>query len=219
MYMTVTLQSEHYQDKAWLFLEDHCIPGFDNGWDGYKISTSATSAHVYLIGEEKAYQVSSTNEFDNVYLGIQAGEKDSEYRLALHTKNLISVYKSLDLLDLKTGKSVDLLTNDSISFHFTAVPGENMTKRFKITSNRNTMVLEEVDVTQIRVYAYNKVIYIDNHSDNSGLLTVYDLMGKKQLEQSFAANRQTSVPTSLIPGIYIIKLMYGDKVKTQKIRL
>jgi hypothetical protein len=218
-FLTATLESEHYQDKVWLFWEDHCTSGFDNGWDGCKIASSGNAAQLYITGQSENYQVSSTNDFDSVYIAFQPGKEDTEYRLSLAMENLSALYDTLALLDLETGESVDLLARDSLVFHFTSDPEAKAVKRFLITSDPAKINEKIWDNGLVKVYSYPGRICIDNGSNDSGVLMVYDLMGQNLLQKSFEANNRVRISTSFIPGIYIAKVLCGDRIITQKIRL
>lgn len=213
--LSITLGSELYSDKVWLFEEDNCSPDFDNGWDGYKMFSSAI-AQLFIIEDDKAYQVSSTNSMDGVYLGVHAGEKDSTYTLHFSGHNLSSRYPNLYFVDLKTGTKIELTANDT-QYTFSVAANEKVLNRFIIVSEYNT---DETEKGDIRVYASKGILYVDNKNQSSGKLTIYDLSGRQQTpQQTFNGDKLSSIPVSLSPGVYLIKTICDNKQKTTKVIL
>ncbi|WP_139822899.1 glycine-rich domain-containing protein [Massilibacteroides vaginae] len=216
-YLKATLVSNHYTDQAWLFEESHCTTGFDNGWDGFKLFSSAVNAQFYITGKGENYQVSSTDSIEGTCFGFHAGEKDTIYKLLFETKNLSLQYDSLFLIDLETGIATDLLLTDSVTYEFTAVPGIKTTERFKITSNPAKDTIETT-LNGISVYVNNQTVYVNNQNTEAGQFIIYDLQGRMvSPAHKFAANTLTATPVSLMPGIYIIKLTTGKKEKMTKV--
>lgn len=216
-YLKIDLESNRYADQAWLFKEPHCTSEFDNGWDGHKLLSSTTEAYVYIATDNNNFQVSSTNELNDTYLGFQAGEKDVNYTLRLNTHNLSLHYHSLYLIDEETGISTDLLQTDSVAYEFTAIPGTKTTDRFKISTSPVTKK-PGVVLNSINAYLKDGYIYINNTNMEGGHFEIYNLQGRRVTNvYEFAGNTISSYPLSLISGIYIVRIMCGDKLKVVKI--
>ncbi len=214
VFLSASVNSENYEDKTWLFIEEQCGPGFDNGWDGYKIHTSASIAQLFIVEDNIDYHVSSTNDIHGIYLGFRAGQGDTEYTLNFRNKNLSQHYQSLYLLDLETGKVTNLLT-DSTQYHFTAMNTANAEKRFKIISR--SLDPDNEGYNNIGFYYESKVMYIDNPHTDSGKFALYDASGRLVVQSNFAENSVTPVSVALPTGVYIARATCNGKEEVERI--
>lgn len=91
------------------------------------------------------------------------------------------------LVDLQAGISQKL--NDNAVYTFTAEPTDNEA-RFLIQFKSATGDVEN-DTYGIRIYAFNNQAYVDMPANVNGIVTVYDMVGKKLTEVSVHAGLNT----------------------------
>ena len=133
--------------------------------------------------------------------------ENGEYTLtvseSLNSKFLILNY--LHLIDNLTGADIDLLATPSYTFegHIS-----DYASRFKLVFNAVDDGSEKDDFAFIS----NGEIIING----DGLVQVFDLLGHQL--HSHESNSEFRIPNSAFPaGVYVLRLINGDNVKTQKI--
>jgi len=70
----IDVKSMHYSDRMWIFSDPACTRGFDNDWDGEKISGPLRSSQLFAMEEDGNYQVNAVPDIHYMVLGFQAGE-------------------------------------------------------------------------------------------------------------------------------------------------
>lgn len=212
--ITIDLYSEHRRDRLWIFSEDNCTPGFDNGWDGFKMLDQEKNAQIFVSSQGENYQVASTNDFNGTYLGFSADGDETNYTLRILNKNISLKYKTLYLLDLKTNKVEDITKSEKeIIYHFEASNTSPENRFLLITQSINTN-----DNDSIIVFSNGKGLYAHNISNKEGQLIVYDATGRLLTTQQIAPYEVKCVSNIFASGIYIIKKKYSDiNLSTDKI--
>ena len=215
----IDVQGSHFSDRMWIFTITGCTAGYDNGYDGEKFIGSNVAPQIYAIEEDGIYQVNSVDNMNNTYLGFQPGE-DSIYTLTFTHQNLESHYSNVYLVDSVTQKTTDI-TATGATYTFTALPSDTIIKRFKIVTNVSQITnLYPVssDNTSLKVFSSQQTIFVDNKSDVSGTLQLYDVAGRMIQKFQFAANGVTTLRTLLPQGSYVsVAVAEKDKLTTRLI--
>jgi len=175
--------------------------GFDNGWDGYKLTGAAGTPQLYAIEESGNLQVSTSEDMNNTYLGFQAGV-DTEYTLTFTHHNTASKYTVIYLVDLVENKTIDI-TTDSTTYTFNATSSDATTRRFKITtlSSHNN----EPDATsRIKIFSSANDVFIQNLDDSTGDIQIFDITGRYLKGASIIPNGITKI-SGLHPGTYVAR--------------
>jgi hypothetical protein len=202
VYTRIDVSGTRFSDRMWIFTIPGCTQSFNNGWDGHKLMGSALTPQLFAMEADGDYQVKSVNDMSNTYLGFQPGE-DTDYTLTFKNKNLNKYYSNVYLLDLAENKTVDI-TSDSTAYRFTTEASGNQSKRFKIVTV--PVATDTLSVTNdIKVFGSERTIFVNNHSNLSGNLALYDLSGRLIKTVVFGAGCITPVQTSVSPGVYIVK--------------
>jgi len=128
------------------------------------------------------------------------------------------IYSKIQLEDTMTGKVIDITANGS-SYSFVNDRAGEITKRFRIiTEDKGGSGIETPEEGTLRVYGSAKTIYVENEGE-TGTISLYDITGKYLLTNTFDANSKTRIETNLRPGVYVVKLMAGDRRINQTILL
>ena len=202
-YLKIAVKSKQYADCVWLINQPGATHGFDNGWDGYKIFGSVGTPQLYALENGENFQVSTSGDFSNTYLGFLAGD-DTEYSFTFTNRNLGNYYAGVYLLDLLENKTVDI-TPDSSHYSFTAQHSDARTIRFKIVAipqGNDTLN----NPTTIRVFSSERTIFVNNHGNTIGNLLLYDVSGRLMNVIPFGAKCISSIQTSFPTGVYIAKV-------------
>lgn len=214
VYLEVSLRGEHYGDRMWLINEPGTTRGFDNGWDGYKLSGAVGTPKLFAMEESGNYQISTSSDLNNTYLGFQAGI-DLEDTLTFKSENLGLKYDGVYLVDLVENKIVDI-TKSGTQYAFKAESTAAPVKRFKITTEAYVKDAQDL-TTQIKVFNDNDAVFVDNSSNQKGELYFYDLMGRYIKKEIFGPTSISSFPLSSVSGVYVVKAVTTTEKVSKKI--
>lgn len=81
----------------------------------------------------------------------------------------------------------------------------------------NTILMDVItsininDIPGVKVYSFDKVIYLESTTSLSGEAVVYDVAGRKLITRTLLNETKTLIPaSSLTNGVYIVKISNGD---------
>ena len=172
---------------------------------------------VATVGRDAPWHVSTTDE---IPINFKAA-KNGTYTLTFDTQNLDLEY--LHLIDNLTGNDVDLLTPAGFplykggqgglnqpSYTFTAKTTD-YASRFRLVFSEPA---DETSANQTFAYISNGNIIINEADARDASLQVVDVMGRVIVSRDVACNVSTN---GMAPGVYVLRLIDGDNVRTQKI--
>ena len=172
---------------------------FGEGHNLKHLSFRQNSSKLYMPVEGNDYAVVYAEAQGEMPVSFKA-ENNGSYTLSFNTENVEFGY--LHLIDNMTGMDVDLLQNPSYSFEAKTT---DYASRFKLVFSTGNGVNEE----SFAFISDGNIIL-----NGEGMLQVVDVMGRIMMQEENA----TSVSTSgMTPGVYVLRLINGDSVKTQKI--
>ena len=149
-----------------------------------------------------------------IKVGFKTGETGT-FQFMIDEINGLDPQIKITLEDLKTDELTDLRKN---SCHlFTASPGDDP-KRFLLHLSTPAAVNEEVEGISIRIISSGQSIVVENENNSeAGLISVYDLQGKTLFYQFIKESEKVIIPGPFSPGIYLAKVVYGNRLITRKI--
>ena len=178
---------------------DNVIVSFKEGEQLEKFLFNADLAKLYIPKDQKDYAITYSEKQGEMPLNFKATQ-DGEYTIAVNPENMEMGY--LHLVDNLTGADVDLLASPSYTFQAKTTDYES---RFKL-------VFAVGSSTGSDTFAFisNGNIIVNGE----GTLQMMDVTGRV-VWVGDAINR---VSTSGMPaGVYVLRLINGNDVKTQKI--
>ena len=169
-----------------------------------KYTLSGQNGKLYFPQNGQDYAVAYANGENEMPLNFKA-IKDGTYTLSVDAEELALDY--LHLIDNLTGNDVDLLVSPSYTFEAKTT---DYASRFKLVFNDNN----NCPSTDSETFAYisDGSITINNAGDAT--LQIVDMMGRMVVEGE-ALNRIST--SELTPGVYVLRLIDGEMVNTQKI--
>ena len=183
---------------------DRAILRFDEGDVLPKFQLNEGSAKVYIPQNGLDYAVVTAEGQGEMPLNFRADEGGT-YTLSFSCENVEFSY--LHLFDNKTGIDVNLLNTPSYTFNATTTDYES---RFKLVYATGSSI------------AGNSFSFINSNGNFSifgvegeATLQVLDVMGRVHSTETF--NGSIEKRLDVAPGVYFIRLINGDDVKTQKI--
>ena len=178
---------------------DNAILAFGSEQKLEKFSFRANSSKIYMPVEGKDYAITNAEAQGEMPVSFKA-ENNGSYTLSFSNENVEFGY--LHLIDNMTGEDVNLLETPSYSFEAKTT---DYASRFKLVFSTGNGVNEE----SFAFISDGNIIL-----NGEGMLQVVDVMGRIMMQEENA----TSVSTSgMTPGVYVLRLINGDSVKTQKI--
>ena len=202
-----------FSDCMWIFTDETCCRGFDNGWDARKMDDMPQVSQIYAMEVDGNYQINAVSDINESYLGFQPGE-DTEFKLIFNHQNLEQHYSKLYLVDLVANFSIDISNNGS-EYSFTSSPTD-IVKRFKIISNP-TGLNQNPLASKVSIYNNKNTIFINNTTNESGQVAIYNTLGHCLQVSTLEANKQNVLNTHLSLGAYIVKTTIGSEKVTQRI--
>ena len=168
-----------------------------------KFQLRDNSTKVYIPKENRNYAVVNAEQAGELPVNFKAKENGT------YTLTVPEVFRSpfsvLRLIDHLTGADIDLLTTPSYTFEARA---DDYASRFKLVFS--TQVLEPVEgPDQPFAFISNGEIIVDGE----GMLQVMDMMGRIIINRDGVHTVSTN---GMTPGVYVLRLINGEKMKTQK---
>ena len=134
-----------------------------------------------------------------------------KYTISVKANN---IHDEVYLLDKVTGEKIDILNQD---YTFVATSSDKAERFSLLFVNNNNDDDDTESTNQIFAYINNGEIIISD-IEGSGDVKIYDVMGRLVIAEN--ANGSAKISTeSFTNGIYIINLIDGDGIKTQKIAI
>ena len=167
-----------------------------------KMSLRQNSSKVYIPQGNRDFAVVHSNGQGEMPVNFKA-EHNGTFTLNFDSENV--EFNSLYLIDNMTGANVDLMANPSYTFEATTT---DYASRFRLVFNTNN-----VEESNANFAYYNGSEWVVNASANA-TLQVVDMMGRVVRTSEAARHIATE---GLTQGLYVIRLIEGDNMKTQKI--
>ena len=183
---------------------DCAILRFDEGDELPKFQFNEENAKVYIPQNGLDYAVVNAKGQGEMPINFRADENGT-YTLNLSCENVEFSY--LHLFDNKTGTDVDLLSTPSYTFNATTTDYES---RFKLVYATDSSVASE-GFTFINSNGNFSIFGVEGEAT----LQVFDVMGRVLSTETFSNSIEKRL--NVAPGVYFIRLVSGEDVKTQKI--
>nr|MCR5013300.1 T9SS type A sorting domain-containing protein [Bacteroidales bacterium] len=217
---TITFTTEEpNQSKSMLALNlskgsgviDRAIVRFGEGSLLPKFQMKNNSTKIYFQQDNKDYAV--VNASRDVARNVSTTEmpvsfkakENGTYMLSLCNKEVAFTY--LHLIDNLTGNDIDLLQTPSYTFDSKITDYES---RFKLVFRVDE---DNSDNNDNFAYISNGNLIVTGITDNS-VLQIIDLTGRVLISRSASNPISTN---GLTAGVYVLRLIDGEKVRTQKI--
>jgi hypothetical protein len=195
-YFRIEVGNEGYYDHAYVQF------GGGNTLRKMKLSDNIPSVSVLHDGEDWAAVTigSATGELPVNFKATENGT----YTISISTEGLEVDY--LHLIDNMTGADTDLLQTPSYSFEAKTTDYES---RFKLAFAADEAVCGP---NEAFAFISNGVIIVDGE----GMLQLIDMTGRIIISRDGVHTVSTN---GITPGVYVLRLINGDDVKTQKMVL
>ena len=210
---------------------DNAIISFNTGSQLGKFYFGTQNANIYIPQNGEDYAIAFSDKQGEMPLNFKA-TKDGTYTLSVNPEGVEMGY--LHLIDNMTGNDVDLLsiedcgsesamtagrsamTTGGVSYTFNAKTTD-YESRFKLVFVANNGPSTGSGTDEPFAFYSNGDWIIANPSTGSGVATlqVIDLTGRILSSETVSGSVRKAI--NAVPGVYVLRLINGNDVKTQKI--
>ena len=184
---------------------DRAIVRFGQGTELPKFMFNPNSTKIYIPQSGEDYAVVRSAGEAEMPVNFKAAQNGT-YTLSINPANVEMEY--LHLVDNMTGTDIDLLATPSYTFEASTTDAAN---RFSLMYGVETGVNEDKAVN----FAYfNGSQWVVNNSGEA-TLQVVDALGRVVSTKTINGNAEVSIDQTA--GVYMIRLINGNNVKTQKV--
>ena len=189
--------------------------GQGEGLEKFQLNPNHTK--LYIPQNNKDYAVVYSEEKSGEMPVSFKAEKNGSYTLSFNTENVEFGY--LHLIDNMTGADIDLLSGDCGSKSAMTAPSYTFEAKTTDYASRFKLVFSTGNGVNDESFAFisdGNIIVNAGPSTGSGtsILQVVDVMGRIMMQEENATRVSTS---GMTPGVYVLRLINGDSVRTQKI--
>jgi hypothetical protein len=183
---------------------DNAIVRFDGGMGLEKFSFRQGSTKIYITEEGMDYAVVNAGQVGEIPVSFKANENGS-YTLSFTSEEVSFSY--LHLIDNLTGIDSDLLANPSYSFD---AQSTDYAQRFRLVFATGT----SVDDDSFGFINANGNLCIFG-IEGEATVQVFDVLGHMLSSETFNGSYEKRINGA--PGVYVLRLINGENVRTQKI--
>jgi hypothetical protein len=203
--MTVA-QQVMSRGTATSMVNDNAIVNFNAGSRLEKFAFNADAAKLYIPQNGKDYAIVSAEAQGEMPVNFRAAN-DGQYTLTVNPEGVEMNY--LHLIDNMTGMDIDLLQTPTYTFNATTRDYESRFRLVFAANNENGVSAGSTTFA----YFSNGSLVVNN--EGNATLQVVDVMGR--IVKSESINGSASINVNAAPGVYTLRLVNGNDVKTQKV--
>ena len=184
---------------------DRAIIRFGEGRQLPKFQLRENSTKISIAKDNSEYAVVRSEAEGEMPVSFKA-ENNGTYTFSVNTENVEMEY--LHLIDNMTGADIDLIANPSYSFEAKVT---DYASRFRLVFSANSSINEQ--------NANNFAFFNGNdwtiNNEGEATLQVVDMTGRVLSTETVNGNATTKVNAAT--GVYMLRLINGNNIKTQKV--
>lgn len=188
-------------------ISDNAIIRFDGGNNLEKFSFNDNGDKLYFTLGNKDYSVFNAEARGEMPVNFKAAENGT-YTIDFSMDNVEFSY--LHLIDNKTGMDIDLLQTSSYTFEASKI---DYASRFKLVFSTNSNSYSNDDNDFAFFDANGNLLILGN--EGTATLQVIDITGRTVSNETFSGNYSKAINAKA--GVYMLRLIQGNDVRTQKI--
>ena len=196
---------------------DNAIIRFDGGQTLEKFSFREGSTKIYIPQDGTDYAIACAESTGEMPVNFKA-EENGTYTLTVSTtlNSKLSTFNYLHLIDNMTGADVDLLTPAGNSPSERGLGGVyTFTAKTTDYESRFKLVFAVGSSTGSDTFAFisNGNIIVNGE----GTLQIFDAIGRQLFSKELSTFNSQLSTLNYTPGVYVLRLINGENVRTQKI--
>ena len=183
---------------------DRAIVCFGNGKQLPKFQLNPNSTKIYFTQDTKDYAIVRSANQGEMPVNFKAAENGT-YSLSVNAESMEMNY--LHLIDNVTGADIDLLQTPNYTFEAST---NDYASRFRLVFSA-----DESTSTGSENFAYFNGSTWTVSNIGEATLQVVDMMGRVLRSENFSGNAEINLNQAA--GVYVLRLVNGENVRTQKI--
>lgn len=183
---------------------DNAIVSFSEGENQPKFSFLEGGAKIYIPQDGKDYSIAYSDRQGEMPVCFKAA-KDGQYTITVNTEGVDMDY--LHLIDNIAGTDIDLFATSSYSFNAKA---DDYESRFRLVFSANSE--NEIGNEDFAFFSNGQLIVT-----GEGTLHVVDMLGRMLVTKQLSTTNSQLPTSNFHAGVYVLRLINGENVKTQKI--
>lgn len=208
-------------DPAVFYMDNGASENFDKRRDALKLmNTNKDVPNLYAVAADtsrlsiRAF-VYPRDTSTVLPLGLNT-EKDGYVNFKTPQIQQIPGSLNIYLYDEKAKEYHDLRKESSYRLYLSA--GEYKS-RFSIVFSTKKLVPDNMDNAYLKVYYAGGKLFVTTNipADDNSAIVLVNIIGQNIWQKPFTGNGSYSINAHLIKGVYVVKLVSGKQVKTQKI--
>lgn len=199
--LQIDVMGEKSADRVWLFQQPQTTHGFDDGWDGRKI-TEEGIVQLYVAGTDNSqFQVATVPETDNVKLGFTPDAKSGRYTFNFLLSEEMR-HGSIYFHDIVTGAKIRITNGATYTFE---AGKEDPAVRFRLSGNA-IISLNSPDESLIQVVSESGKIKISNASEHACSVFISNSSGMLIGHRVEVEGKSSKTIETSGKGVYIVRL-------------
>ncbi|HEX8547164.1 MAG TPA: T9SS type A sorting domain-containing protein, partial [Cytophagaceae bacterium] len=220
--LKLTVSNGKNNDETILRLVDQSTHEFDGKLDAFKMMNDASVPSFYSLSHNTRYSINSIpKDYKNstIPLVLKVGEI-GEYTIS--AASLATFERGVDviLVDSLLGKHIDLQVDPLYKFQMEAKDSQ---KRFYLNVKYDQLITdtEMKSVNNVHISSFEKTVNVNfiNGEFGHATIVIADSKGEILSNEIFNTNQAlyTKNASNLPAGMYIVRVLSGNQVKTQKV--
>ncbi len=213
--LLLTVNGNELSDETSIRFSGDATSGFDGELDAYKLSGVSWCPQIFSIIPDINLAINTMPEPAGqtiIPVGFKTGVSGT-FTITASGLESFNTGSDFYLTDLVTGQSQNLNTNPV--YAFTAYPA-NPEHRFNL--HYAPVGVGEKNVDQnVRIYSYERSVYVDVRNDFTGTVKIFDIMGKEVGSYTAKPNSLNKYDLPLVQGYYLVKFVGGNTFASTKV--
>ena len=213
--LKLTVQGNNLSDQMFVHFNDLASVEFDEQYDAYKLFGLDGAPQIYSIMDQIILNINEL-PFNDANKTIPIGFKnsvDGNYTIIADGIDSFDESIPITLEDLKLGTLVDLRLNPIYLFNYSANEPEH---RFNLHFDKYIGINDPIG-PELIIYAIHKTLVVDNPSQISGQLWVYDLTGRNVFHTILDGKTQFRFNLYISSGSYIVIIAHDKGIVNKKL--
>ena len=219
--VTAISKSNNYSDKISVHFDEDATPGYDPGYDAYKLWGLSEAPQLYTrIGDLNV--TCNSLPFDKKNMIIPMGFRcniNGQYTLKADSISTFKETITIWLEDLKMNIMSNLKLNPSYTFTYDTLDSAD---RFVLHFDDATFgVNDSKQIIPVQIFSFGDAIYISSEKTDlsDAMVFVYDLTGKQCYSEVLRGHSRNKISPGVAEGVYLVRLITGEGNYNAKIFL
>lgn len=191
-------------------------PEHDGDYDAFKLEGYLVPQLYSITPEQSKLAINTSPAYENgtiIPIGFIAHIED-EYSISLAEFENFNIETEVYLEDLKENEIQNLSLTPNYVFNGSP---EDAAQRFNLHFSNPMSVDDNIMGSQISIYSYSNVVYVQKPSNFDGNVFIYDILGKEIYSSKAQGGGLASIPVTNGNGYYLVKVQSNADIKTEKV--